>query len=151
MTISTRDDKRGPGRWAALALVLGLVGCQPEVLAPAKTAEPVPAPTMSEQLAASLEAELGRKAVPAIRLDNRLEGWRFICGRPEELTGDAFDYGSSRLAEAAAEGLVDDSFCALFETTSDGDRLREFFVGSTDTPVFDWMERYELPGDIFSE
>jgi len=151
MTTSTMVEKLGPGRWAVLVLIAGLVGCQQGRREPATIPEPIAAPTITDQLAARLEAELGRAAIPAIGLDNSIKGWRFVCGQPQEPRGGPFDYGSSRLAEAAAAGLVDDSFCALFENTSGGASLREFFVGTTDSPVVDWMERHDLPGGLFGE
>ena len=151
MTVSTMAEKREPGRWAALVLIAGLVGCEQGRREPAAIPQPIAAPTITEQLASRLEAELGRPAMLVIGLDNSIKGWRFVCGQPQEPSGRSFDYGSSRLAEAAAAGLVDDIFCALFESTSGGASLREFFVGTTDAPVVDWMERYGLPGGLFSE
>jgi len=71
--------------------------------------------------------------------------------QPQEPSGAPFDYSRSALADEAAAGLVDDSFCALFQHEPEGPILREFSVGTTDAPVFDWMERYDLPAELFGE
>jgi hypothetical protein len=136
---------------ATLVLMVWLSGCQAGPGSSEPIAEAGAVKTVAEQLAARLEAELGRAAIPATVIDNRLDDWRVVCGQPQEPTGGPFDYNRSALAGEAAAGLVDDSFCALFQHEAAGPILREFSLGTTDAPVFDWMERYDLPSGLFSE
>lgn len=53
------------------------------------------------------------------------------------------DYGRTALAERAAEGLVDDYFCALIEEEEDL-KIREFVVGDTDMPLFEWCDKHGI-------
>lgn len=110
-----------------------------------------PLPSVEDQLKTDLAEELGRPVSLDIDQTNSAEQWQFLCGRPLETDGRPFDYESSRLAEPASEQLIDDYFCALFEQTPRGLQLRELTVATTDTPVFDWLETYDLPAELFAE
>jgi hypothetical protein len=95
--------------------------------------------------------ELGRTVdVQTIR-KRQLDNWHFVVGAPRELNGEPLDYGSTRLADQAAAGLVDDVFMALAERSDGQWRLLAFSLGATDAPFFDWSERFGVPLSLFSE
>jgi hypothetical protein len=138
----------------ALALAALCGGCsRPEpprteskLAGPARTG--TPATSLDELLAVAISAELGQPARAEIGHSARAEGWIFACGRPRQPDGAAIDYATTTLRELAAEGMVDDYFCALIADRADGLHLREVVVGSTDSPVSAWIETYQLPASL---
>ncbi len=138
----------------SLLFVILLSSCQPATPgsdgAALLGASEAPLPSMEAQLKTDLAEELGRPVSIAIDQTNSVEQWQFQCGRPLEVDGSPFDYETSRLADLAAEQLIDDYFCALFQRTDRGFQLRELAVATTDSPVIDWLESYDLPAELFA-
>jgi hypothetical protein len=105
---------------------------------------------MGSMIDAAVNLELGLAARGEVTWSREAGGWTMACGLPLMVNGDPVDYARSRLAEFAEEGLVDDSFCALFEATAEGLVFREFDIGSTDAPFLGWMEIYDLPASLIA-
>jgi hypothetical protein len=102
-------------------------------------------------LAKAASMELGRAVNVHITHQRRLDNWLFVVGAPRELNGEPLDYASTRLADQAASGLLDDVFMALARRSDGQWQLLEFSLGATDAPFFDWSERFGIPLSLFSE
>jgi hypothetical protein len=102
-------------------------------------------------LAKAASTELGRAVHVQTTYKRQLDHWRFVVGAPRELNGEPVDYGSTRLADQAAAGLVDDVFMALAQRSEGQWRLLAYSLGATDAPFFDWSERFGVPLSLFSE
>jgi hypothetical protein len=105
-------------------------------------------PTLGDLLDAAVSTDLGQPARAEIGSTRRAEGWIFVCGQPRQPDGTPIDYTTTTLRQLAAEGLVDDYFCALVADSGGELQLRELVVGSTDSPVVDWIETYRLPRSL---
>ncbi len=74
--------------------------------------------------------------------------WYFICGTPTQTNGSPIDYTKTTLADQFTAGLIDDYFCTLIENNKNKLTIHELIVGDTDSPTFDWLEKYKLPESI---
>jgi hypothetical protein len=122
---------------------------QPALAQPARA--DAPAASLDQLLAPAISAELGQPARAEIGRSTRAQGWILACGRPRRPDGTPIDYATTTLRELAAEGMVDDYFCALVADRADGLHMQELVVGSTDSPVSEWIETYGLPSSLLRD
>jgi hypothetical protein len=66
------------------------------------------------------------------------------------MNGSQVDYTKTAIADQFFDSLVDDYFCALIENNKNQLIIRELVVGDTDSPVLDWLDKYQLPESILS-
>jgi len=102
-------------------------------------------------LSGQLTRSLGRPANYEITHRKSQGVWTFLCGRPLEIDGSPFDYKTSKLSDIYAEGLGDDSFCALLKSENDQQKIMEFDIGSNDMPALEWIETYGIPAEILDD
>jgi len=104
--------------------------------------------TLESTVNERLSAELGRSATFEPTRQTADRDFKYLCGKPLEVDGSPFDYQAAGSNQEYATSTSDDSFCALIK----GDEIVEFDLGSTDMPVFDWIEKYELDEDaVFNQ
>ncbi len=96
----------------------------------------------------AVSAYLGIEANIVVENRNRQDGWIFVCGKPVQMDGSAMNYSRTSIAKRAADGLVDDYFCALVLHTDDNAVVRELVVGDTDAAVLDWADRHGFPESL---
>lgn len=140
----------------SLSIMFLLVACNPAAIDTIKehsnqTNALSPLPDIESQLEQSLAEELGRTVSVDIENSTSAGRWLFTCGRPLETNGQPFDYETSRLSSLAVQQLIDDYFCALAEQTPRGFQMRELAVATTDAPIVDWIEAYNLPAELFTD
>ena len=106
--------------------------------------------SVDDLLTQELSKYLAYPAIASKETEKQHENWVFVCGKPVNTNGSPMDYSHTSLASQAAEGMVDDYFCALIENDASSKQptLLELVVGSTDAPILDWIEIYDLPGDL---
>lgn len=83
-----------------------------------------------------------------ITVNNVSGDYALVCGTPLETNGMPVDLKNSPFASQAADGLVDNRFCALFKVSGQDHELLEFDYGSTDSPLAGWYEYYDLPVEL---
>lgn len=92
---------------------------------------------------------MGRDADYEVEIETAEAGWVLTCGTPLELDGSAFDYTGTPKARQIARGAFENGFCALFESADTQYELKEFDLGSADSPVLAWQRMYNLPDELF--
>lgn len=110
--------------------------------------DPMPFNSVTDMVRFGLAEALGRDAKFSETYRRESDQWILLCGRPVEQDGSPFDYFRSTLKSSAQENLMEDKACLLgtkFETTV---LLRETDIGSLDSPILSWVEKYELPLEL---
>ena len=94
---------------------------------------------------------LGREARISQTYRKENDQWIIICGQPQEVSGQPFDYLNSRLKRATQDNLIENNACFLGEKKTTEILLRETDIGSLDSPILSWLERYEIPLQLISD
>lgn len=93
--------------------------------------------------------ELGKPPVFVVRQLNRDGEWAFLFADMQQQGGTPYDYGGTRKAEAARQGLVSHSYAALLRKGESGWRVVEAAIGPTDAAWEGWAAKYGAPAALF--
>ena len=96
---------------------------------------------------AAVEARLATELGQPAKLDMeivRAEGdWAFASGPAVSPTGGPIDFATTKMAEQAAEGMMDGSnVIALLKRANGAWTVTEIAVGPTDVPQVAWPQKY---------
>ncbi len=136
---------------AYLALIL-LLGLCPAHAQDALHSPPKGSPerkAIMDALRLPVEKELKQKLTFVTHRLKVQDGWAFLSGRPQQLSGKPVDYSITKHAEMVAEGMFDDGIVALLRKKGNAWRVVVYEIGCTDVCYEDWWQKYNAPKAIF--
>jgi len=113
--------------------------------------KPISFMSVDTMMSYALIENLGREARISETYRKENDQWIIICGQPQEVSGKPFDYLNSRLKRPAQDNLIENNACFLGEKKTAEIILRETEIGSLDSPILSWLERYEIPLQLISD
>lgn len=96
-----------------------------------------------------LHDTLGRAASYKVTFKGNAAPWMLVYGQPLETNGTQFNYADSRVKQQFFDRALENQFCALLHTDSEGYEIIAFDLGSLDSPVSYWQEKFDLPKSLF--
>lgn len=95
-----------------------------------------------------LSRKLGFPTTHTVAYQKANATWSLQCGKALSSEGTTIDFAKSKLAKQAADGYLENNYCALFQKQGEQYKLVEFDYGSTDSQVFTWLQRHKIPVKI---
>jgi len=106
---------------------------------------------LGHALDTALSSALGRKVTSKTAQTRQFGKWALTCGEPMEIGGAPVDYRRSKLSHLMSKSMLENRYCALTILANNQHKLVEFDLGSTDSPVLDWIAKHDIPRDLLSQ
>lgn len=156
MTVIRKSLHTIVGIWLVATLVATLVACASDSMIPNDaSSETMSVSTDPEALVeAALFSEIQQAFTLSVSSRREVQSWLFLSGTINSPDGTPLDYSYTRYRKAIEDGVFDNVFVALLQSSTSGAsaektfKLLELSFGSTDSPVEQWQKKYQLPAPL---